>query len=145
MNRRMGKRGFTLVELMLVVVIIAVLAGIVLPRLVGTKEKADIAAAKHQIKTFETLLYTYQLHVGSFPSTDDGLNALIEPPSDESEAKAWAGPYLTQRTLPKDPWGNPFVYVKEAQRGIDYDLYSWGPDKIEGTDDDIYSVSTEEE
>lgn len=141
MRRWKQRRGFTLVELMLVVVIIAVLAGIVLPRLVGTREKANISAARAQIKTFETLLYTYQLHVGSFPTTEQGLMALIEDPGDEG----WSGPYLTQRTLPKDPWGNPFVYVKEAQRGIDYDLYSWGPDKIEGTDDDIYSVSTEEE
>ena len=141
MNRRMDKRGFTLVELMLVVVIIAVLAGIVLPRLVGAKEKADIVAAQAQIKTFETLLYTYQLHVGSFPTTEQGLRVLVEDPGEEG----WAGPYLAQRSLPKDPWGNPFVYVKEAQRGIDYDLYSWGPDEVEGTDDDIYSVSTEEE
>lgn len=141
MRRWRQSGGFTLVELMLVVVIIAVLAGIVLPRLVGTREKANISAARAQIKTFETLLYTYQLHVGSFPTTEQGLMALIEDPGDEG----WSGPYLTQRTLPKDPWGNPFVYVKEAQRGIDYDLYSWGPDKIEGTDDDIYSVSTEEE
>ena len=135
------RRGFTLVELMLVVVIIAVLAGIVLPRLVGSKEKADIAAARAQIKTFETLLYTYQLHVGSFPTTEQGLKVLIEDPGDSG----WSGPYLTQRTLPKDPWGNPYVYVKEGERGIDYDLYSWGPDKIEGTDDDVYSFEIEEE
>ena len=141
MRRRMDKRGFTLVELMLVVVIIAVLAGVVLPRLVGAREKANVSATKAQIKTFETLLYTYQLHVGLFPTTDQGLRALIEDPGDEG----WSGPYLAQRTLPKDPWHHPYVYVREAQRGIDYDLYSWGPDGMEGTEDDIYSFETEEE
>jgi len=141
MKRYRREKGFTLVELMLVVVIIAVLAGIVLPRLVGARERANIAAAKAQMKTFETLLYSYQLHVGSFPTTEMGLRALVEDPGEEG----WSGPYLTQKVLPKDPWHNPFVYTREAQRGVDYDLYSWGPDKIEGTEDDIYSVEVEEE
>lgn len=139
MNRRQ-KAGFTLVELMLVVVIIGVLAGIVLPRLAGSREEANIAAAKAQMRVFDTSLYTYQLQVGSFPTTEQGLRALVEDPGEEG----WKGPYLSQKVLPRDPWGNPYVYQKEGQKGIDYDLYSWGPDKTEGTEDDIYSVELEE-
>jgi len=135
------RRGFTLVELMLVVVIIAVLAGIVLPRLVGSKEQADISATKAQMRIFDTSLYTYQLQVGSFPTTEQGLGALINDPG----LDGWRGPYLSQRVLPKDPWGNPYVYDREGERGIDYDLYSWGPDKVEGTEDDVYNVEAAEE
>ncbi len=139
MNRRQ-KSGFTLVELMLVVVIIGVLAGIVLPRLAGSREEANIAAAKAQMRVFDTALYTYQLQVGSFPTTEQGLRVLVEDPGEDG----WKGPYLSQKVLPRDPWQNPYVYEKEAQKGIDYDLYSWGPDKVEGTEDDIYSVEVEE-
>lgn len=138
--KRSRRTGFTLVELMLVVVIIGVLAGVVLPRLAGSREEANIAAAKAQMRVFDTALYTYQLQVGSFPTTEQGLRSLVEDPGEEG----WKGPYLSQRVLPRDPWGNPFVYEKEAQKGIDYDLYSWGPDKVEGTEDDIYSVELED-
>jgi general secretion pathway protein G len=141
MKKSQRRAAFTLVELMLVVVIIAVLAGLVLPRLVGSKEKADISAAKGQMKTFETLLYTYQLHTGSFPTTEQGLTVLVEDPGIDG----WSGPYLTQNRLPKDPWGNPYQYTREASHGIDYDLYSWGPDRAEGTDDDIYLFETEDD
>lgn len=135
------RRGFTLVELMLVVVIIAVLAGVVLPRLVGQTEKAKINAAKAQMKTFDTMLHIYQLEVGKFPTNDQGLDALVEDPG----VDGWNGPYLEQKNIPKDPWGNPYEYTTEAKRGIDYDLYCWGPDGAQGTEDDIYASGEEEE
>jgi len=139
MNRNNKRGGFTLVELMLVVIIIAVLAGVVLPRLVGQQEIAKVNAAKAQLKTFDTVLYTYQLEVGSFPTTDQGLKALVEDPG----VNNWNGPYLLQKNLPKDPWGNPYEYSREAKVGIDYDLFSWGPDGQQGTEDDIYSSKEE--
>ena len=95
----------------------------------------------HQLGIFETCLARYQLDIGKFPTTEQGLTVLVEDPGEEN----WAGPYLGQKILPRDPWGNPFVYNKEAEKGIDYDLYSWGPDEVEGTEDDIYSIEIEKD
>jgi general secretion pathway protein G len=113
MNRRQ-KAGFTLVELMLVVVIIGVLAGIVLPRLAGSREEANIAAAKAQMRVFDTSLYTYQLQVGSFPTTEQGLRALVEAPGEEG----WKGPYLSQKVLPRDPLGQSLRISEGRAEGI---------------------------
>lgn len=140
MKKGRKTKGFTLIELMLVVVIIAVLAGVVLPRLVGSQEQARESAVKQQLRILDTALYTYQLQVGSFPTTEQGLRALIEDPN----VDGWRGPYLSQRNLPRDPWGRPYIYTREAVRGIDYDLFSAGPDGIEGTDDDIHSFEEKE-
>jgi len=128
-------RGFTLVELMLVVIIISVLAAIVLPRFVGRQEQAKMSAAKAQIASFCTALDTFELEVGRFPSTEEGLVALLEKPATLGDDVEWNGPYI--RELPLDPWNHEYTYRYPGEVNVDYDLVSAGPDGEEGNEDDI--------
>jgi len=135
-----SRYGFTFLEIMFVVVIIGILLSLVGPRLVGKTKKAKISAAEAQIKNFKTSLNAYELDIGEFPNTSQGLKALIERPSEVSEDD-WQGPYMDE--IPKDPWNNEFVYKNPPEHSRDYDLYSFGPDRQEGTDDDIVNWSKE--
>jgi len=135
--RKKYNEAFTLVELMLVVVIIGILAGVVLPRLVGSREKAAEQAARAQIGVFETSIDLFHLETNKLP---ESLKDLVVDPGDDN----WNGPYLRKRTIPKDPWGNQYVYKAEGTRGIDYDVYSLGPDGIDGTEDDIGNWAKED-
>ena len=127
-----ARKGFTLIELMLVVVIIGALVAMVMPRLTGRGEQARVAAAKADIQAnIATGLKLYELDNGEFPSTSDGLNALMTKPS---SAPNWKGPYLEKK--PVDPWGREYKYKSPGEhRTNDYDLYSLGRDGVEGTDD----------
>lgn len=143
-HRRSARaRAFTLIELLLVMVIIAVLAAIVVPRFAGRSEDAQITAAQSQINShFSVALDTYEIDNSAYPSTAQGLAALRSKPSSAPEPKNWKGPYLKSE-IPNDPWGNPYVYKSPGTHNADsYDLSSAGPDAAEGTEDDITNWTT---
>lgn len=151
-RRRKGQAGFTLVEVLVVMAILALLAGLVLPRVLGSKKKADLDAAKTQIGVFQGALEQYALHMNDFPTTEQGLIALIETPDSSEEtgegsSSKWDGPYLSKSDLPVDPWGNDFQYEFPAThgKGSEPEIWSFGPDGVDDTDDDITSWKRETE
>ncbi|HXR06492.1 MAG TPA: type II secretion system major pseudopilin GspG [Candidatus Acidoferrum sp.] len=126
-----GRRGFTLVELLLVLTILAILAGIVVPRLTGYTTEAKKKTARTEIANIGTTLSMFEMDMGSYPKVSDGLQALITQPRD---AQNWKGPYLHKNKVPLDPWGKPYVYVFPGKHNpADYDLYSKGVDGLGGT------------
>ena len=127
--------GFTLIEIMLVVVIIAALSAMVVPRLVGRSDKAKIAVAQSDIESqLATALKLYELDNGNFPTTSQGLEALRKKPTSSPIPKNWNGPYIEKK--PIDPWGTPYFYTSPGKHRPDYDLYSQGKDSS-SSDDDI--------
>jgi general secretion pathway protein G len=126
--RGLGKeKGFTLIEILVVIIIIGLLAALVGPRLFGKVGVAKQKAAKAQIELFGTALDAYRLDVGRYPSGEEGLKALREKPSGADD---WKGPYLPKE-IPLDPWGRPYIYKSPGEHG-EYDLVSWGLDHAEG-------------
>ena len=140
-TRKRGKRtrkahesGFTLIELLLVLVILSVLAAVVVPKFTKRSEQARVTAARTDIATMELQLDAFEIDTGRYPTSDEGLKALVEQPTDTDD---WHGPYL-KRGVPNDPWGSPYVYRCPGEHNTTgYDLYSFGPDRTEGGDDDI--------
>ncbi len=132
-----NNNGFTMIEIMLVVIIIAVLAAMVVPNLAGRGEQARKAAAKADIESnLASALDLYELDNGRYPSTEQGLKALIEQPTTAPTPNNWNGPYLKKKTIPKDPWGKDYQYVFPGTHNKeDYDLASLGPDAVESDDD----------
>jgi general secretion pathway protein G len=128
-----GRRGaFTLIELLLVLVILAILAGIVVPKFIGRSEQAKVAAAKSDISNLKTSLGTFEIDNGRFPSTEEGLQALVDKPN--GDLPNW------KRGIDKvapDPWGHPYIYRNPGTGNKEFDLLSVGPDGQEGTADDI--------
>jgi general secretion pathway protein G len=127
-NKHRKQAGFTLIELMVVVVIIAILAGLVIPRFMGETDKAKQAKTKMQIESLESALKMYKLDNGSYPTTEQGLKALVETPTVGNLPKNWRqGGYLEKGKVPKDPWDHEYVYVSPGSHG-DFDLSSLGAD-----------------
>ncbi len=128
-----GRKGFTLIELMVVIIILGVLAGLVLPRFMGRTEEAKRTKAKLQIENLESALKLYKLDNGSFPSTQQGLEALVKLPTVGTIPKSWReGGYLEKMQIPPDPWGRPYVYLSPGVKNRDFDLKSLGADGEEG-------------
>lgn len=133
MNNKLRARGFTLIEIMVVVVIIGILIGLVAPNILGRVDKARVTAAKTDIATLDQALEMYRLDNHAYPSTDQGLEALIVKPSGEPDAKNWNPEgYLKKKQLPNDPWGRPYQYVSPGQEGHPYEILSLGADGREG-------------
>ena len=125
-------KGFTLLEIIVVVFILSILAAIVAPKIIGRTDDARIAEAKVQIKNFETALKLFKLDNGFYPSTEQGLEALIEQPmTGKIPLKYREGGYLEQKTIPLDPWKNPYLYISPGVYG-DFDLICYGADGREG-------------
>jgi len=127
------KKGFTLIELLVVIVILGILAAIVVPRITGRVDEARIEATKVQIKAIKDSLEQYKLDNGFYPTTEQGLRALVEKPNSPPVPTRWRQ-YLDK--LPKDAWGNDFIYISPGVQRP-FELRSLGPDGKEGTEDDI--------
>lgn len=132
-----NQKGFTLIEILIVMVIIGLLAALVGPRMFGKVGKSKQKAAKAQISLFETALDTYRLDVGKYPTTDMGLEVLrIKPDGLEK----WDGPYLPKE-IPMDPWGKPYEYRSPSEHG-DYEIVSTGADGGPGGDDEDMDITS---
>jgi general secretion pathway protein G len=126
-------KGFTLIELMVVIVILGILAGLVLPRFMGRTEEAKKTKARLQIENLEGALKLYKLDTGTYPTTEQGLEALVQRPATGSIPKNWReGGYLEKAKVPEDPWGRPYVYMSPGIKNRDFDLKSLGADGEEG-------------
>jgi len=134
-------QGFTLIELLVVLIIIGILAGYVGPKIMGHPEEAKRTMAAVQITSLETALESYKLDNGFYPSTEQGLQALVEAPSSGRLPAKWrAGGYLTKRKVPQDPWGNDYIYLSPGSHG-DFDIISYGGDGQAGGEGDDQDVT----
>jgi general secretion pathway protein G len=129
--------GFTLIELIVVVAIIGLLAGLVVPQFIKQEEKATAKAARAQIELLGTALDTFRLDVGRYPTSQEGLQALNQKPGG---ADRWEGPYL-KKELPNDPWGKPYIYKSPGDHGP-YDIVSYGADGVAGGQDNNRDVTS---
>ena len=132
-GRQDHRRGFTLIEIMLVVIIIGALAAMIVPRMAGRSEQAKVAVAKADLSNIATALKLYELDNGIFPTTGQGLGALRERPAGVPVPRNWNGPYLEKD--PVDPWGGSYTYASPGEHRPDYDLSSRGKDPNSPNDD----------
>ena len=130
MKERKFQKGFTLIELLVVMVILGLLVSLVAPKFFSKIGESKVKTAKAQIELLGSALDAFYLDVGRYPTTEEGLEALIKKPDDIPDDK-WKGPYLPKKKIPLDPWGHPYIYKCPGEHGK-YDLYSLGADGKEG-------------
>lgn len=139
------RKGFTLIEILIVVIIIGLLAALVAPRLVGKLTESKEKIAKQQIAMLSTAVELFRADVGRYPTTQEGLEALIKKPESVPD-NLWKGPYVKGNKLPLDPWGNPYHYLspedpKTKEKGVDYLIMSYGSDGKEGGEGESKDIS----
>jgi general secretion pathway protein G len=135
---RRREKGFSLIELIVVLVILGLLATVVGPKVINKIGQSKASIAKVQVADFEGALDMFRLDVGRYPTSSEGLNALIQNPGVQN----WTGPYLKKNTLPKDPWLRDYQYRSPGERGGDYDLWSLGADGSEGGEGDNADITS---
>ena len=134
--------GFSLIELMVVLVILGIIASRIAPRIIGRIDDSKVSKAKIDIAALDTGLKLYKVDNGTYPTTEQGLAALIAPPENGSPAKNWKkGGYLEKSAVPKDPWGNDFIYISPGAHGS-YDITSYGADGQEGGEDNDADINS---
>jgi general secretion pathway protein G len=134
-------RGFTLIEIMVVVVILGILAALVVPKLIGRVDESRVAAAKLDINNLKAALTMYKLDNQRYPTTEQGLQALVTKPTSGPEPKGWrSGGYIEK--LPNDPWKNPYQYLAPGRNGIAYEIFSYGADGQPGGTEDDADISS---
>ncbi len=139
LNKRVDNRGFTLIEIMVVMVILGLLVAIVAPNIMGRSDQAKVTVAETQLSNIANALDLYRLDNSQYPSTQQGLQALVTKPSGSPEPKNW-NPDGYLKSVPEDPWGAEYQYVSPGTEGP-YDLYSYGSDGQEGGDGDAADIS----
>lgn len=145
MSRYNNRRGFTLIEIMVVIVILAMLAAFVGPKLLGRTDEAKVKTTRIQVKGLESALKLYKLDNGTFPTTEQGLSALVTKPTVGVVPKSYReGGYLESKSVPKDAWGNDYIYVSPGEHG-DYDLSSYGADGVKGGEDKNADITSWDE
>ena len=145
MSARSKSAGFSLLEMLVVLVIIGLIASLVGPRLFSRVDSSKVQVADTQVRMLRGAVETYRLEVGRLPSEDEGLGVLYKPPSDERLKARWRGPYLDEQ-VPLDPWDNPYVYSIPGADGMPFALYSLGADGVrggEGNDADVGFLPTQ--
>ncbi|MDQ2798605.1 MAG: type II secretion system major pseudopilin GspG [Armatimonadota bacterium] len=135
-----SRRAFTLIEMLVVILILAILAALIIPRLVGRTSDAKIAKAKSDIATLSSLLQQYRLDSDRYPTTEEGLNALRVRPS---SARGWKGPYTT-KDISLDPWNNPYVYQSPGPDGQDFLITCYGSDGAPGGEGDAADITSDQ-
>lgn len=132
------RSGFTLLEIMIVLFIVVTLAGMAVGYLLGTRARALQLGTYNEIQTLVNAVDLYDASINAFPTTEQGLAALVNRPDGLNNPSAWAGPYIKLPASFRDPWGNEYQYICPGKYGI-FDIWSFGPDRQDGTDDDIGS------
>lgn len=137
--RKFSHYGFTMIEIMLVVIIIGVLAAMVIPNIAGRGQQARVAAAQADIDAnISSALDLYEMDNGQYPTTEQGLISLVKEPTTTPAPRHWNGPYLKKKKMPTDPWGNAYNYISPGVHNTtEFDLFSYGSDGVESEDDVI--------